>query len=63
MMRSDLACEPILLCLKYTTRLLRVDLGSRSCADPFQDWIHKWHRGFRYWRLIKKSQGRGTRSR
>lgn len=54
-MRTDLTLPEI-----YKTRLLRVDLGSRSRADPFQDWIHKWLRGFRYWRLIKKSQGRGA---
>lgn len=44
----------------YKTRLLRVDLGSRSRTDPIQDWIHQWLRGFRYWRLLKKSRGRGV---
>ncbi|KAI1745389.1 hypothetical protein F4680DRAFT_402068, partial [Xylaria scruposa] len=41
-MRTDLTLPEI-----YKTRLLRVDLGSRSRADPFQNWIHKWLRGFR----------------
>ncbi|ORY67657.1 uncharacterized protein BCR38DRAFT_337104 [Pseudomassariella vexata] len=41
----------------YNTRLLRIDLGTRSRTDPFQRWIHKWLRAFRYRRLSKKSQG------
>lgn len=40
----------------YKTRLLRVDLQTRSRTDPFQRWLHKHLRKFRYWRLLKKSQ-------
>ncbi|KAM3067052.1 hypothetical protein ACMFMG_011831 [Clarireedia jacksonii] len=42
---------------KYKTRLLRLDLISRSRTDPFQRHIHKWLRSFRYWRLLKRSSG------
>jgi hypothetical protein len=40
----------------YKTRLLRVDLESRSRVDPFQRQIRKYLRGFRYWRLSRKLQ-------
>jgi hypothetical protein len=48
----------------YKTRLLRVDLGARSRTDPFQRWLHKHLRAFRYWRLARRSQsnGEGPRS-
>ncbi|OTB01926.1 hypothetical protein M426DRAFT_323138 [Hypoxylon sp. CI-4A] len=42
---------------KYNTRLLRVDRGPRTRQDPFQRWIHRLLRDFRYWRLSKKLQG------
>jgi hypothetical protein len=32
----------------HKTRLLRVDLGTRSRTDPFQRWLHKYLRAFRY---------------
>jgi hypothetical protein len=38
------------------TRLLRVDLGTQARKDPFQRWLHKYLRAFRYWRLSRKSQ-------
>ncbi|KAF2469874.1 uncharacterized protein BDR25DRAFT_288333 [Lindgomyces ingoldianus] len=40
----------------YKTRLLRVDLGTRSRTDPFQRWFHRYLREFRYWKLSRKSQ-------
>lgn len=40
----------------YKTRLLRVDRGTRSRTDPFQRWLHKYLRAFRYWRLSRKAQ-------
>lgn len=40
----------------HKTRLLRVDLGTRARTDPFQRWLHKYLRAFRYWRLSRKSQ-------
>src|SRR3954463_11773853 len=40
----------------YKTRLLRVDLGTRSRTDSFQRWLHRYLRVFRYWRLRRKSQ-------
>lgn len=40
----------------YKTRLLRVDLEPRSRKDPFQRWLHRYLRAFRYWRLSRKSQ-------
>lgn len=45
------------LCLRelHKTRLIRVDLGTRARTDPFQRWLHKYLRSFRYWRLLKKS--------
>ncbi|KAI9148796.1 hypothetical protein HJFPF1_10838 [Paramyrothecium foliicola] len=39
---------------KYKTRLIRVDLGTRSRIDPFQRWLHKQLRAFRYWRMSNK---------
>jgi len=50
-MRDDLTLYEI-----YKTRLLRVDLGTRSRTDPFQRWLHRYLRAFRYWRLLRKSQ-------
>jgi hypothetical protein len=38
----------------HKTRLLRVDLGTRSRTDPFQRWLHKYLRAFRYWRLSQR---------
>jgi hypothetical protein len=43
----------------YKTRLVRVDLGSRSRTDPFQRWFHRYLRAFRYWKLSRKSQNDG----
>lgn len=40
----------------YKTRLLRVDLGTRTRTDPIQDWIHRRLRDFRYRRLLSRSQ-------
>ncbi|KAI9778745.1 MAG: hypothetical protein M1816_003918 [Peltula sp. TS41687] len=40
----------------YKTRLVRVDLETRSRTDPFQRWLHRYLRAFRYWRLSNKSQ-------
>ncbi|RYN99878.1 hypothetical protein AA0121_g13462 [Alternaria tenuissima] len=40
----------------HKTRLLRVDLGTRSRTDPFQRWLHKYLRAFRYWRLSRKAR-------
>src|SRR4051794_6571520 len=36
---------------RYKTRLVRADLGMRSRTDPFQRWLHKKLRAFRYWRI------------
>lgn len=47
-MRADLTLPEI-----YKTRLLRTDLGPRSRIDPFQRWIHKYLRDFRYWKLSR----------
>ncbi|KAK3312588.1 hypothetical protein B0H66DRAFT_570940 [Apodospora peruviana] len=44
---------------KYNTRLLRADLGTRSRTDPFQRWLHRHFRAFRYWRLSRKNQYNG----
>jgi hypothetical protein len=48
----------------YKTRLVRVDLGTRSRADPLQRWIHKYLRRLRYQRLSRKAtnnnEGLGT---
>ncbi|KAH9882576.1 hypothetical protein J1614_000812 [Plenodomus biglobosus] len=51
-LRDDLCLHEI-----HKTRLLRVDLGTRARTDPFQRWLHKYLRAFRYWRLSKKSHG------
>lgn len=40
----------------YKTRLLRVDLGTRSRTDPFQRWLHRFLRAFRFWRLSSKAR-------
>lgn len=50
-LRTDLTLPGI-----YKTRLLRVDLGSRSRTDPIQLWLHQCLRVFRYWRLSKKQR-------
>lgn len=47
-MRTDLTLPEI-----YKTRLLRADLGPRSRTDPFERWLHKYLRYFRYWRLSR----------
>jgi hypothetical protein len=49
-LRDDLSLYEI-----HKTRLLRVDLGTRARTDPFQRWLHKYLRAFRYWRLSRKS--------
>jgi hypothetical protein len=48
-LRDDLTLQEI-----HKTRLLRVDLGTRARTDPFQRWLHKYLRAFRYWRLSRK---------
>jgi hypothetical protein len=48
-LRDELSLSEI-----HKTRLLRVDLGTRTRTDPFQRWLHKYLRAFRYWRLSKK---------
>ncbi|KAI1777169.1 hypothetical protein F4818DRAFT_457099 [Hypoxylon cercidicola] len=53
-LRDDLTLREI-----YETRLLRVDQEPRARQDPFQRWIHRLLRRFRYWRLAKKHQGDG----
>lgn len=50
-MRTDLTLHE-----KYETRLVRADLGTRSRTDPFQRWLHKHLRSFRYWRVSRKAQ-------
>jgi hypothetical protein len=50
-LRNDLSLYEV-----YKTRLLRVDLGTRSRTDPFQRWCHRHLRAFRYWLLSRKSQ-------
>jgi hypothetical protein len=50
-LRGDLNLDEV-----YKTRLLRIDLGTRSRTDPFQRWIHKCLRLFRYQRLSQISQ-------
>lgn len=42
----------------YKTRLIRVDMESRSRVDPFQRQIRKHLRAFRYWRLSQRLQNR-----
>ncbi|KAI3392457.1 hypothetical protein diail_5701, partial [Diaporthe ilicicola] len=44
----------------YETRLLRLDLPSRSRADPVSHWIHKLLRDCRYWRLSRRCSARGV---
>ncbi|PVH69243.1 hypothetical protein DL98DRAFT_474033 [Cadophora sp. DSE1049] len=50
-LRDDLSLYEV-----HKTRLLRVDLGTRSRTDPFQRWLHKYLRAFRYWRLSRKAK-------
>ncbi|EDU43190.1 predicted protein [Pyrenophora tritici-repentis Pt-1C-BFP] len=50
-LRDDLSLDEA-----HKTRLLRVDLGTRSRTDPFQRWLHKYLRAFRYWRLSRKAR-------
>ncbi|KAI0121252.1 hypothetical protein BJ170DRAFT_645604 [Xylariales sp. AK1849] len=50
-MRTDLTVPEM-----YKTRLVRVDLGTRTRTDPFQRWLHRQLRAFRYWRLSKRLQ-------
>ncbi|CAI6271096.1 unnamed protein product [Periconia digitata] len=50
-LRDDLNLHEV-----YKTRLLRVDLGTRTRTDPFQRWLHRYLRAFRYWRLSKRSK-------
>lgn len=58
-MRSDLTLHEM-----HKTRLLRVDLGTRARTDPFQRWLHRYLRAFRYWKLSRKaacnSEGLGS---
>ena len=54
-LRDDLSLYEI-----HKTRLLRVDLGTRARTDPFQRWLHKYLRAFRYWRLSSKIENAGT---
>lgn len=42
---------------KYKTRLVRADLGTRSRTDPFQRWLHRKLRAFRYWRISNQLDG------
>lgn len=53
-LRDDLSLYEI-----HKTRLLRVDLGTRVRTDPFQRWLHKYLRAYRYWKLSRKSQNNG----
>jgi hypothetical protein len=50
-LREDLTLQEV-----SKTRLLRVDLGTRSRTDPFQRWLHKHLRALRYWRVSTKTQ-------
>ena len=50
-LRHDLTLREI-----RKTRLLRVVLGTRARTDPFQRWLHKYLRAFRYWRLSRKAE-------
>jgi len=52
-MRTDLSLYEM-----YKTRLVRVDLGSRSRTDPFQRRLHKCLRALRYWQLSRKSRNK-----
>lgn len=44
----------------YKTRLLRLDLPSRSRADPVSRWIHRLLRDFRYWKLSRRGGAGGV---
>lgn len=44
---------------RYKTRLVRADLGVRSRTDPFQRWLHRKLRAFRYWRIANKMKQKG----
>ncbi|KAH7304615.1 hypothetical protein B0I35DRAFT_363109 [Stachybotrys elegans] len=46
--------EGLSLFEKYNARLVRVDLGPRSRTDPFQRWLHRRLRAFRYWRIANR---------
>lgn len=48
-LRTDLTLHEM-----YNTRLIRVDLGTRSRTDPFQRWLHKQLRAFGYWRISNR---------
>ncbi|KAI3336944.1 hypothetical protein HD806DRAFT_475250 [Xylariaceae sp. AK1471] len=50
-LRNDLSLYEV-----YQTRLLRTDFSPRSRTDPFQRWLHKHLRAFRYSKLSKRSQ-------
>ncbi|XP_014553940.1 hypothetical protein COCVIDRAFT_106332 [Bipolaris victoriae FI3] len=50
-LRSDLSLGE-----KYKTRLLRVDLGTRERVDPFQRWLYKYLRFFRFRKLKRRDQ-------
>jgi hypothetical protein len=50
-LRDDLSLHEV-----YKTRLLRVDLSTRTRTDPFQRWLHRYLRAFRYWRLSARAQ-------
>lgn len=54
--QSSLQTELTLL-QKYKTRLVRADLGTRSRTDPFQRWLHRKLRAFRYWRISNQLDG------
>lgn len=47
---------------RYKTRLVRADVGTRSRADPFQRWLHKRLRAFRYWRIANAMKQEGPES-
>lgn len=53
-LRTDLSLHEI-----YKTRLVRVDLESRSRTDPFQRRFHAYLRAWRYWRLSRRGQNDG----
>lgn len=50
-MRTDLTLPE-----KHETRLLRVDLGTRSRTDPYQRWVYQQLRKFRFWRMSSKAE-------
>jgi hypothetical protein len=52
-LRTDLTLPEI-----YKTRLIRVDLGARRRTDPFQRWIHRQLRAFRYWKISRSRRNR-----